>query len=129
MGVTSDWATHMIGHELTALHGITHGQTLAILLPGTLRVLMEQKKEKLVQYGERVWDISIGNMSDNADLAIRKTEEFFRNIGLATRLGEVNVGEDTIVEIERRFNERNVAFGEGRNVDGAMAAKILRSCL
>lgn len=129
MGVKADWATHMIGHELTALHGLTHGQTLAIILPGTLRVLKEQKKEKLVQYGERVWGITIGNMSDNADLAIRKTEDFFRNLGLATRLGEVNVGEDTILEIERRFNERNVAYGEDRNVDGAMAAKILRSCL
>lgn len=129
MGVTNDWATHMIGHELTALHGITHGQTLAIVLPGTLRVLKEQKIEKLVQYGERVWGFSIGNMEQNADMAIRKTEEFFRSLGLATRLGEVNVGEDTIVEIERRFNERKVAFGENENVDGAMAAKILRSCL
>lgn len=129
MGVTNDWATHMIGHELTALHGITHGQTLAIVLPGTLRVLKEQKMEKLVQYGERVWGFSIGNMEQNADMAIRKTEEFFRSLGLATRLGEVNVGEDTIVEIERRFNERKVAFGENENVDGAMAAKILRSCL
>lgn len=129
MGVSTDWATHMIGHELTALHGITHGQTLAIVLPGTLRVLKEQKKEKLVQYGERVWGITMGNMSENADLAIRKTEEFFRNLGLATRLSEVNVGEETITEIERRFNERKVAYGENANVDGAMAAKILRSCL
>jgi Uncharacterized oxidoreductases, Fe-dependent alcohol dehydrogenase family len=129
MGVSQDWATHMIGHELTALHGLTHGQTLAIVLPGTLRVLKEQKKEKLAQYGERVWGIAVGNISENADLAIRKTEDFFRNLGLATRLSEVNVGEETILEIERRFNERKVAFGESRNVDGAMAAKILRSCL
>lgn len=129
MGVKSDWATHMIGHELTALHGITHGQTLAIVLPGTLRVLKEQKMEKLVQYGERVWGTNVGSMSENADMAIRKTEDFFQSLGLATRLSEVNVGEETILEIERRFNERKVAFGENRNVDGAMAAKILRSCL
>lgn len=129
MGVSGDWATHMIGHELTALHGITHGQTLAIILPGTMRVLKEQKRDKLVQYGERVWGITSGRIDERADLAIAKTEEFFREIGLATRLGEVKVGEDTIVEIERRFNERKVTFGEKRNVDGTVAAKILRSCL
>ncbi|MDD4514846.1 iron-containing alcohol dehydrogenase [Massilibacteroides sp.] len=129
MGVTTDWATHMIGHELTALHGITHGQTLAIVLPGTLRVLKDQKKEKLVQYGERVWGITIGNMSERADLAIRKTEDFFHNLGLATRLSDVNVGEDTIKEIERRFNERKVAYGEKNNVNGTLAAEILRACL
>jgi len=53
MGVAQDWATHMIGHELTALHGLTHGATLAIVLPGTLRVLSAQKGDKLLQYGER----------------------------------------------------------------------------
>lgn len=129
MGVSSDWATHMIGHELTALHGITHGQTLAIVLPGTLRVLKEQKMDKLVQYGERIWGITIGNISETAELAICKTEEFFQDLGLVTRLSELNIGDDTIREIERRFNDRGVAYGEKRNVDGAMAAKILRACL
>ena len=60
MGVAQDWATHMIGHELTALHGLTHGATLAIVLPGTLRVLSAQKGDKLLQYGERVWGITTG---------------------------------------------------------------------
>lgn len=128
MGVTQDWATHMIGHELTAIHGISHGQTLAIVLPALLRVLKEQKMSKLLQYGERVWGIYDGPDGDRAELAIVKTEEFFRSLGLATRLCELNVGEDTIAEIERRFNERRVAFGEAGNVDGAMAARILRAC-
>ncbi|MDR0907411.1 MAG: iron-containing alcohol dehydrogenase, partial [Rikenellaceae bacterium] len=51
MGVSQDWATHQIGHELTALHGISHGQTLAIVLPAMMRVLKEQKMSKLLQYG------------------------------------------------------------------------------
>lgn len=55
MGVTQDWATHMIGHELTALHGLTHGATLAIVINGTLRTLRDQKHGKLLQYGERIW--------------------------------------------------------------------------
>ncbi len=125
MGVSQDWATHMIGHELTALHGLTHGQTLAIVYPGMLRTLMAKKRDKLIQYGERIWGISAGLPDIRASLAIEKTEEFFRNLGLATRLSEVNIGDDTINEIEKRFNERNAAYGEDRDVTGAVAKEIL----
>ena len=129
MGVSQDWATHMMGHELTALHGLTHGHTLAIVLPATLRVLREAKGEKLLQYGERVWGITSGTKEERIDKTIRHTEEFFRSLGLTTRLHEENIGEETIAEIERRFNERDVKFGENGNVTGTVARKILESAL
>ena len=119
MGVAQDWATHMIGHELTALHGLTHGATLAIVLPGTLRVLSAQKGDKLLQYGER---------DERIRLAIERTEGFFRSLGLSTRLSEEGIGEETIAEIERRFDARGAHYGEARNVDGAMARRILEAC-
>ena len=128
MGVSQDWATHMIGHELTALHGLTHGATLAIVLPGTLRVLRDQKRSKLLQYGERVWGITGGTDEERIEQTIEKTEAFFRSLGLSTRLSEEGIGEETIAEIERRFNTRGVKFGEAHNVDGAMARKILEAC-
>ena len=103
MGVSQDWATHMIGHEITALHGLTHGHTLVIILPATLRVLREAKGDKLVQYGERVWGLTSG------------TKE--------------NIGEETVLEIERRFNERGAKYGENENVTGAVARKILEAAL
>lgn len=127
MGVQQDWATHMIGHELTALHGLTHGHTLAMVLPGTLRLLKEQKKEKLLQYGERVWGIRQGSDEEKIEAAIEKTEAFFRSLGLTTRLSEENVGEASILEIERRFTSRGLTYGELGNVDGALARKILES--
>lgn len=129
MGVVEDWSTHMIGHELTALHGITHGQTLAIVLPGTLSVLRQSKESKILQYGERIWGIHTGSVTERIDAAIARTEEFFRSLGLATRLHEVNVGEDTIVEIERRFNERGAHYGERGEVTGAVARAILEKAL
>ena len=129
MGVTQDWATHMIGHELTALHGLTHGHTLAIVYPAILRVLREQKGDKLLQYGERVFGIVSGTREERIDSAIVKTEEFFRSLGLTTRLHEENIGEESIAEIEKRFNERGVKFGENENVDGAMARCVLESAL
>ena len=94
MGVSQDWATHMIGHEITALHGLTHGHTLAIVLPATLQVLHEEKGDKLLQYGERVWGITSGTREERIDEAICHTEEFFRSLGLTTRLHEENIGQD-----------------------------------
>ena len=128
MGVNNDWATHMIGHELTALHGLTHGATLVIVLPGTLRVLAAKKQGKLLQYGERIWGITSGTTEERVALAIQKTEDFFRSLGLHTRLSEENIGDGTIDEITRRFTERNVAFGEDRDVTAQVAREILISC-
>lgn len=128
MGVTQDWATHMIGHELTALHGLTHGATLAIVYPGMLRTLLSKKRDKLIQYGERIWGISAGLPEIRANLAIDKTEEFFRNLGLSTRLSEENIGDETIDEIEKRFIERNAAYGEDGDVTAAVAKQILQNC-
>lgn len=129
MGVTQDWATHMIGHELTALHGLTHGATLAIVMNGTLRTLREQKRGKLLQYAERVWNITEGGEEERIDAAIERTENFFRSLGLATRLSEAGIGEATIATIEERFNRTGVHYGEAGNVDGVMARRILENCL
>ncbi len=128
MGVPQDWTTHMIGHEITALHGLTHGATLSIVMCGTMRVLSEQKSGKILQFGERVFGITQGNDQERIALTIERTEEFLRSLGLPTRLSDENIGEETITEIERRFNEANVHYGEAGNVDGAMARKILESC-
>ncbi len=128
MGVSQDWATHMIGHEITALHGLTHGATLAIVLNGTLRTLRQQKREKLLQYATRVWHLVKGDEEDRIDEALARTEAFFRSMGLHTRLSEEGIGEATIATIEKRFNEKGVAFGEARNVDGTMARRILENC-
>lgn len=128
MGVPQDWATHMIGHELTALHGLTHGVTLAIVYPGLLRTLKKQKEAKLLQYGERIWGIADGTPDKRADRAIEKTESFFRSLGLPTRLEEANIDDPTIAEVERRFNQRKAAYGENKNVDGKEARKILENC-
>lgn len=129
MGVPQDWATHQIGHELTALHGVTHGESLAIVLPATMTVLSEQKRNKILQYGERIWGITSGSDGLRIAETIGQTEKFFTNLGLHTRLSQMNIGEETITEIERRFNKRNVHFGERQNVDGAVARAILECAL
>lgn len=126
MGVPQDWATHMIGHEITALCGTTHGQTLVIVLPGVMNEMREQKSAKIVQFGERVWGITEGTTDERIDRTIAATEEFFRSLGLATRLSELGIGEDVVEEIVRRFRERGTLLGERANIDYAVVERVLR---
>jgi NADP-dependent alcohol dehydrogenase len=128
LGVTQDWATHRIGHELTALHGMTHAATLAIVFPGTLRVMAQKKQAKILQFGERIWNITEGSAEKRVEKTIQKIEEFFRNAGLSTHLSEENIGDDTINEICRRFEVRNVKLGEDGDIDSSVIRKILVSC-
>lgn len=125
MGITQDWSTHQIGHELTALCGVTHGESLAIVYPGTIDVLREQKKDKLLQFGQRVLGITTGDENERIDQVIEKIEAYFKSLGLATRLSEKNIGMEVIEEIARRFNERGVHLGEAQNVTGEVAREIL----
>lgn len=108
LGVKSDWATHMIGHELTAYHGIDHAVTLAIVLPGVMRLLKEKRSEKLLQYAERVWNITEGSDANRIELAIEKTEQFFKSLGMGIRLSDHKVGEETIDRIIDRFQFRRM---------------------
>jgi NADP-dependent alcohol dehydrogenase len=112
-GVPGDWSVHSIGHELTALHGIDHARTLAIVLPGLWKTLKEEKKEKLLQYGQRVWNITEGTEEERIQAAIDKTEGFFESLGINTKLSDYGVKMDTIDKIVARFEERKwVALGD-----------------
>jgi NADP-dependent alcohol dehydrogenase len=112
-GVPTDWTTHMIGHELTALYGIDHARTLAIIAPRLYENQFENKKAKLVQYGKRVWELT-GTEDEIAYLAIAKTEAFFHQLGIPTHISSYTESGDEAPEIIRnRFIERGwTAMGE-----------------
>jgi NADP-dependent alcohol dehydrogenase len=112
-GVPGDWSVHSIGHELTAFHGIDHARSLAIVLPGLWKALREEKKDKLLQYGERVWNITEGSEDDRINAAIDKTTKFFESLGIKTRLSDYGVKQDTIDKIVKRFEDRKwLALGD-----------------
>jgi NADP-dependent alcohol dehydrogenase len=98
-GVPQDWATHMIGHELTAMFGIDHGQTLAIIYPSLLEVRRIQKRAKILQYAKRVWHIASGEEDEMIDRAIKETRGFFESLGIKTRLSHYGVTIDKIPAI------------------------------
>ncbi len=106
-GVPQDWATHMIGHELTALYGMDHARTLAVVAPHLYRVCGEGKREKLVQYAERVWGVREGTEEERAEAGIRRTEEFFESLGVPTRLSRYEgVEADTPKMVASRLKGR-----------------------
>lgn len=125
MGVDEDWATHMIGHELTALCGLDHGETLAIVHPGVMDIMRKEKHGKLLQYARRVWNITIENEEQAIDEAIERTENFFRSIGKKTRLSEYGIGDDVIETIVERFKQRGWNVGEHGIVTPEKARLIL----
>lgn len=127
-GVESDWASHMIGHELTAFHGLDHAVTLAIVLPGLMFHLKDKREDKLLQYGERIWNISTGSKEERKLLAVEKTEEFFKQMGMATRLCDYEISQDSIDVIVDRIRERSYV-GMQSDLNANDVACILKSRL
>ena len=126
-GVPEDWTTHNIGHEITALHGVDHARTLAIVLPGVMNVMRESKKQKIIQLGQRVWGISETDENKAIDITIAKTVEFFELMGLQTRLHEYKIPVLTIDEIVERMEERgSVNIGENKLAGSDEIRKILK---
>lgn len=126
VGVPQDWATHMIGHELTALFGIDHGQTLAIVYPALLAEMKEQKYAKLLQYAERVWNINEGSDDEKIDLAIAKTREFFESLGIKTHLSEYGVKAEQIADIVDQLKAHGMtALSETGKITLEVSRKIL----
>lgn len=129
MGVPQDWATHGIGHELTAYHGIDHARTLAVVLPGMMQIRRRQKEAKILQYGERIWGITSGSTDERIDRAIEKTVAFFESLEIPTRLVDYQVPAETIDRIVVRFEQRGTRMGETREIDSAETRRILEDRL
>lgn len=109
-GVKEDWATHMIGHELTALYGLDHAVSLAIVLPGLLDFVKTSRRQKLLQYAYRVWDIDIKNEDKAISEVIMKTEELFTNIGIKTKFSDYGIGVEVIEKVKEKFLGRGVKY-------------------
>ena len=129
-GVVSDWSTHGIGHIFTALYGLDHAQTLAVILPGVMHVMRVGKQEKILRYGNRIWGIVDGTAEERVDLAIAKTEEFFKSLGAKTRLSEYNIGNESIDAVVAELEKQNLLpLGENKNMDAQIIRDIISSRL
>jgi len=125
-GVPEDWTTHSIGHELTAFYGLSHAESLAVVLPYLLWVKRDKKAEKLIQYGRRVWGLS-GSGVEIVSQAIEEMSRFFNRLGMPTRLTFYDIDPDeAAMRVQERFEEQGSVFGEHKDITPGVVAQILR---
>lgn len=127
-GVPQDWSTHMIGHEITAQYDLDHAQTLAIVLPRLMWEQRENKRQKLLQYAQRVWNITEGNDEQRIRSAIDKTEQFFHSVGMKTRLSDYGLSEDSVDTLVAQLERHGLtALGEKQDIDLKKSRQILQA--
>ncbi|OGT96752.1 MAG: hypothetical protein A2298_00285 [Gammaproteobacteria bacterium RIFOXYB2_FULL_38_6] len=127
-GIQPDWATHMIGHELTAKYGLDHGQTLAIILPSTMQVMIKNKREKILQYAARVLKLHEGDEETRIQKAIDQTRTFFESMGIKTHLSDYGIDASGIPDLLAKLKEHGrTALGERGDITLELSEKILRN--
>lgn len=127
LGVPQCWATHMIGHEITAYYGLDHGVTLAIVLPQLMRKLKPQRGAKFARMAERVFGVAPGSCPDMAEKCIEHIEEFFHSIGIKTKLSEYGCDASHLEEIAAKFEGRTL--GPEKHIGRAEVLEILHKCM
>lgn len=129
-GVPSDWATHMIGHELTAFFGVDHAVSLAIVGPSLINMRKDKKREKLIQYADRVWKIDEKDDDKKIELAINKTREFFESLGIKTRLSDYGIKESDFDKVIKGLEAKGMTkLSEHKDVTLKISRKILENAL
>lgn len=129
-GVPTDWATHMIGHELTAFYGIDHARTLAIIAPRLYEAMFDDKKEKLTQYGKRIWNLT-GSDDEIARKAIESTENFFQSLGIDTHISDYTANHEGVeARVREVFEQRGwTAMGERQAIDPTRVEAIVAAAI
>ena len=129
-GVPQDWSTHLIGHELTALHNLDHAQTLAVILPSMLQERRVAKREKLLQYAERVWNLRDGDAEQRIDAAIEQTRDFFERLGVKTRLKDYDLEQPAVEAVLKQLEEHGMLqLGEHQDIDLSVSRRVLEASL
>jgi Uncharacterized oxidoreductases, Fe-dependent alcohol dehydrogenase family len=129
-GVPQDWATHLVGHELTAQYGIDHARTLAILLPSMLLIRRSSKRAKLLQYAQRVWNITEGSDEERIDLAIANTRAFFESLGVKTHLSDYGISAADINGLIQQLQVHGMTqLGEQQDVTLAISRQVFEASL
>ena len=129
-GVPQDWSTHLIGHELTALYNLDHAQTLAVILPSMLQERRVAKREKLLQYAERVWNLRDGDAEQRIDAAIEQTRDFFESLGVKTRLKDYDLEQTAVEAVLKQLEEHGMLqLGEHQDIDLSVSRRVLEASL
>jgi len=122
VGVPQDWATHFIGHELTAFYGIDHARSLAVVQPQLLRVMSESKKEKIAQMGREVF-----NIENSSELVIEAIESLYQSVGISTNLNDYDIDDKVIEKIIPALKKHGMGtIGEKGEITLEKSEQILK---
>ncbi|MDD2886230.1 MAG: iron-containing alcohol dehydrogenase [Aliarcobacter sp.] len=124
-GVPQDWATHMIGHELTAFYGLDHARSLAVVQPQLIRVMMEEKKEKFELMGREVFGVL-----HNKEIVLEALEYMYQSIGVTTNLNDYNIDDKVVENITSALKKHGMTnIGENGTVTLEKVAQILNMAM
>ncbi|OZG72793.1 NADH-dependent alcohol dehydrogenase [Hahella sp. CCB-MM4] len=129
-GVPQDWSTHMIGHEITGAYGVDHARTLSVVLPAVMKVCRDSKREKLLQYAERIWNLTDGDDDSRINRAIELTEQFFETMQVPVRLSQIDIGETDIDGLINKLTQHGmIKLGEHGAITPEVSRDILAAAL
>ncbi|RVT42783.1 iron-containing alcohol dehydrogenase [Rheinheimera sediminis] len=130
VGVPQDWATHGLGHQLTALYGLDHAQTLAIVLPALMQQQRATKREKLLQYASRVWGLQQQDPERQIDEVISHTRAFFEQMGVPTRLTAYGLPASSVDELMTKVMDQGMdKLGEHGDIDYSASRAIFTAAV
>ena len=123
---------HQLEHAVSGMYpSIAHGAGLAVLWPAWAKYYVEYEEDKFDQYARNVWNSQILDKKANALQGIKLTEEFFKYLGMPSRLMEFKVGMIDVDGLVNKvtINGTRVVAHRIKPIDKEVAEAIFRSCL
>ncbi len=111
-GNNGDFATHKLGHELSAKYDVAHGASLSAVWGSWARYVMHHNVNRFAAYAVKVWgcDIDSDHPEWTAMKGIEMTENFFASIDMPISIPELGLGEVSDQDL-REMAEKCSDFG------------------
>jgi hypothetical protein len=129
-GREEDWSSHGMEHELSGIYDVAHGAGLAVVFPAWMEYVYQHDLERFAQFAHRVWDVDpdFKDLEWTAQQGIKKTKEFFSDIGMPVTLAELDIPADRLEEMAKKATE-NGPIGSFVELDTEDVLKIYKSAL
>jgi len=128
-GRIGDWASHDIEHEISGIYDVAHGAGLAVVFPAWMKYVLQHDLDRFVQWSVRVWNVEMDvfNPEATARAGIEKMEAFFHSIGLGTKLADLGIKDNRIVEMAEKCTGGDTrTVGNFVKLDREAVGKILQ---
>ncbi|WP_461207453.1 iron-containing alcohol dehydrogenase [Clostridium sp. DL1XJH146] len=132
MGRETDWASHMIEHELSGIYDIPHGAGLSIVFPAWMKFNCNENKEFFAKFAHRVFNIeyNFDDIEETALKGIKALEDFYVSIGMPIRLKDAGIEDNRFEEMAAKATGNNsFTLGNFKKVNKEDIIKIYELCV